>query len=190
MESVLAMLEMNPCIDLVLLDLNMPGLMSFESLRAARECYRDTRFAILSASDAKGDILSSLAAGLHAFISKLQPEEEIISAVKDVLAGRIYVPAWLAQIGEQHINGSGSPMFCTPPHQHLMKLTPRQRDVLPLLTRGMSNKEIARVLNISEATTKIHTAGLLRVLAVRKRTQAAMAARELIEQRVEPRSKV
>jgi DNA-binding NarL/FixJ family response regulator len=154
MESVLATLELNPTIEMVLLDLNMPGLISFESLRAARECYPQTRFAILSASDAKGDILSSLAAGLHAFISKLQPDEEIISAVKDVLAGRIYVPPWLAQVGEHHASGNGASVGVTTRSvQHLAKLTPRQRDVLPLLARGLSNKEIARVLNISEATT-------------------------------------
>jgi DNA-binding NarL/FixJ family response regulator len=63
----------------------------------------------------------------------------------------------------------------------LAKLTPRQRDVLPLLAQGMSNKEIARALKIAEATTKIHAAALCRVLGVRNRTEAAVAARQLLQ---------
>jgi DNA-binding NarL/FixJ family response regulator len=67
------------------------------------------------------------------------------------------------------------------------KLTPRQRDVLPLLAKGMSNKEIARALNIAEATTKIHAASLCRILGVRNRTEAALAARELLHKQNETR---
>jgi DNA-binding NarL/FixJ family response regulator len=184
LEAALIEIEADGNLDLVLVDLNMPGLVSFDSLREARECYPRTRFLVISASDAKADVLSCLASGLHGFVSKLQPDEEIIAAVKYVLDGCIYVPPWLAQIGVLGSNrcfGAGLPSFLKVQDQ-FAKLTPRQRDVLPLLARGMSNKEIARALNIAEATTKIHAAGLCRVLGVRNRTEAAVAARVLLQQ--------
>src|SRR5215216_3312435 len=152
MEAALSRMETDPKIDLMLVDLHMPGLMSFDDLRAARERYSTTRFVVLSASDARADILSTLASGLHGFISKLQSEQEIIAAVKDVLAGRIYVPPWLANAAESTGNGcspgTADPGACKPAN-YSVKLTPRQRDVLPLLARGLSNKEIARALHIS-----------------------------------------
>lgn len=191
LEAALIKIEADGNLDLVLIDLNMPGLVSFDSLREARERYPRTRFLVISASDAKADVLNCLAAGLHGFVSKLQPEEEIVYAVKHVLNGCIYVPPWLAQVGMlgsttgfYNSNLYSSPNLYTSSRlqDRFARLTRRQRDVLPLLARGMSNKEIARALNIAEATTKIHAAALCRVLGVRNRTEAAVAARTLLEQ--------
>ena len=183
-EAALAEIEAGGSLDLALLDLNMGGQISFKTLRRVRESCPRTRFLILSASDARSDVLNSLASGLHGFVSKLQPEQEIIQAVKHVLCGCIYVPPWLSQV---HFLGSNQ--FANArllPYQScedsFAKLTPRQKDVLPLLAKGLSNKEIARVLNITEATTKIHVAGLCRVLGVRNRTEAAWATRTFIAQ--------
>jgi DNA-binding NarL/FixJ family response regulator len=183
-EAALIAIEALGNLDLILIDLNMPGFLSFDSLREARECYPRTRFLVISASDAKEDVLSCLAAGLHGFVSKLQLDEEIVGAVKSVLEGCIYVPPWLAQIG---VLGPGRALrpglhLHSKPPDALPRLTPRQRDVLPLLARGMSNKEIARTLKIAEATTKIHAAGLCRVLGARNRAEAAVAARVLLDQ--------
>lgn len=184
LDAALIAIEAESQLDLVLVDLNMPGLVSFDSLREARECYPKIRFLVISASDAKEDVLGCLAAGLHGFVSKLQLDDEIVASVKYVLSGCIYVPPWLAQVG---VLGPGR---CFGPasqpylkvHDPLAKLTPRQRDVLPLLARGMSNKEIARALKIAEATTKIHAAALCRVLGARNRTEAAVAARAILVQ--------
>jgi DNA-binding NarL/FixJ family response regulator len=184
LDAALIAIEADGRLDLVLVDLNMPGLVSFDSLREARECYPKIRFLVSSASDAKEDVLSCLAAGLHGFVSKLQPDDEIVTAVKSVLSGRIYVPPWLAQVG---VLGPGR---CFGPglqpylkvQDPLAKLTPRQRDVLPLLARGMSNKELARALKIAEATTKIHAAALCRILGARNRAEAAVTARALLTQ--------
>jgi DNA-binding NarL/FixJ family response regulator len=184
LDAALIAIEADGRLDLVLVDLNMPGLVSFDSLREARECYPKIRFLVISASDAKEDVLSCLAAGLHGFVSKLQPDDEIVTAVKSVLSGRIYVPPWLAQVG---VLGPGR---CFGPglqpylkvQDPLAKLTPRQRDVLPLLARGMSNKELARALKIAEATTKIHAAALCRILGARNRAEAAVTARALLTQ--------
>ena len=173
-------LEDDGSFDLALLDLNMPGLVFPDSLREVRACYPRLRFAILSASDTRTDMLTSLAAGANGFISKLQTDDEIVAAVKDILAGKIYVSPLMVngpQTQSWH-EPAGRPEMA--PDVEFAKLTPRQRDVLPLVARGLSNKEIARELRIAEATTKIHMAALLRVLGVRNRTEAAVRAQMLI----------
>lgn len=185
LDTALIEIEAPGNLDLVLIDLHMPGFGSFDSLRQVRERFPRTKFLVISASDNKTDVLNCLAAGLHGFVSKLQTEDEIVNAVKHVLNGSIYVPPWLSQIGEPNSTKSFTCGFHSSPKAQgkFAMLTARQRDVLPLLARGMSNKEIARALNISEATTKVHAAALCRVLGVRNRTEAAIAAREfLLEQ--------
>jgi len=178
--------ELDPdgVIDLVLVDADEPDT-SFEVLRPLRQSHPRTRLVALSATSNRTSILESLENGLFGFISKSQSDDEIFSAIKDVLSGRIYVPFMLSQL-----NGPNS----TPAAAHSWmldnplavrgtypeKLSPRQRQILPLLAKGLSNKEIARALKIAEGTTKIHASALLRVLGVRNRTEAAVAARDYI----------
>jgi DNA-binding NarL/FixJ family response regulator len=169
--------------DLVLVGTDRSGLDQFDSLKAARQISPSTRFAIVSASDARADILATLAAGFHGFISKRQSDTEILAAVMSILAGQIYVPASFAKIGSgdvlsSQIDGEALPALST--EADVLKLTKRQREVLKLLASGLSNKEIARALDIAEATTKIHMAALLRVLGVRNRTEAAFKAANLV----------
>jgi DNA-binding NarL/FixJ family response regulator len=184
LDAALVALEADGRFDLVIVDLNMPGVISYESLAEARACYPETRFMVVSASNAKEDVLACLAVGVHGFVSKLQHDHEIVGAVEHVLGGAIYVPPWLSNPRYDDI---------TPPRRRPIeqarvcpssKLTVRQRDLLPLLARGMSNKEIARELAISEATTKIHAAAVCRVLGVRNRTEAAVVASELQQKAV------
>ena len=169
--------------DLVLVGTDPSGLEQFDSLKAAREMSPSTRFTIVSASDTRADILATLAAGFHGFISKRQSDTDVLSAITDILSGRIYVPDSLAELGEGDALSSRSyretlPKLLT--EADILKLTKRQREVLSLLARGLSNKEIARALAIAEATTKIHLAALLRALGVRNRTEAAYKAANLI----------
>ena len=173
----------NSTIDLVLVGTGRSSLAAFDSLKAARETSPATRFAVVSTSDTRADILATLAAGFHGFISKHQSDTEILAAVTDILAGRIYVPASFAKIGggnalSSQFDGEAFPALST--EADVLKLTKRQREVLTLLARGLSNKEIARVLDIAEATTKIHMAALLRGLGVRNRTEAAFKAANLV----------
>ena len=173
----------NSTIDLVLVGTGRSSLAALNSLKAARETSPATRFAVVSTSDTRADILATLAAGFHGFISKHQSDTEILAAVTDILAGRIYVPASFAKIGggnalSSQFDGEALPALST--EADVLKLTKRQREVLTLLARGLSNKEIARVLDIAEATTKIHMAALLRGLGVRNRTEAAFKAANLV----------
>jgi DNA-binding NarL/FixJ family response regulator len=176
----------NGAFDLVLVGVGLSSLGSLDPLKAAREASPATRFAIISASDTRADILASLAAGFHGFISKRQSEIDILAAISDILSGRIYVPWSLAQAGDGdavggRFSGEALPMMSS--EADLLKLTTRQREVLSLLARGKSNKEIARALEIAEATTKIHMAALLRALGVRNRTEAAYRAGKLVNSR-------
>ena len=173
----------NSTIDLVLVGTGRSSLAALDSLKAARETSPSTRFAVVSTSDTRADILATLAAGFHGFISKHQSDTEILAAVTSILAGQIYVPASFAKIGggsalSSQFDGEALPALST--EADVLKLTKRQREVLTLLARGLSNKEIARVLDIAEATTKIHMAALLRGLGVRNRTEAAFKAANLV----------
>ena len=169
--------------DLVLLGADLSNSTALDTLKAAREALAATRFAIVSAAGTRADILASLAAGFHGFISKRQSDTDILSAITDILSGRIYVPESLAELGEGDVPSSRSyretlPTILT--EADVLKLTKRQREVLSLIARGLSNKEIARALAIAEATTKIHLAALLRALGVRNRTEAAFKAANLV----------
>jgi DNA-binding NarL/FixJ family response regulator len=129
--------------------------------------------------------MRSLDAGLYGFVSKSQSDTEILGAIKDMLSGRVYIPASLTTVGETTMNGHCAQNFHLSPRLDRAealsdKLTPRQREVLALLARGMSNKEIARALRIAEGTTKIHASGVLRVLGARNRTEAAAIAKILL----------
>jgi DNA-binding NarL/FixJ family response regulator len=151
---------------------------------APREASPSTQFAIISALDTREDILTTLAAGLHGFISKHQSDADILDAITYLLSGRTYVPRSLVEAGDDEASVSqgdrgAAPILST--EADLSKLTKRQREVLQLLARGMSNKEIARALKIAEATTKIHMAALLRALGARNRTEAAYKAGHLVD---------
>ena len=169
--------------DLVLLGVDLSKSTALDALKAAREALAATRFAIVSAAGTRADILASLAAGFHGFISKRQSDTDVLSAITDILSGRICVPESLAELGEGDALSSQSyretlPTLLT--EADIPKLTKRQREVLSLLARGLSNKEIARALDIAEATTKTHITALLRGLGVRNRTAAAFKAAKLV----------
>jgi DNA-binding NarL/FixJ family response regulator len=152
-------------LDLVLADIDQSGPRALEMLRAISASHPAIRFVVMSLSDTRDSISASLAGGMHGFVSKRQSDEDVLCAMKEILSGGIYVP-WSSVKGRG--GGAGS--------DEALNLTPRQQQVLRLLSLGMSNKEIARALRIAESTTKIHTAMLMRALGVRNRTEAAFKA--------------
>lgn len=151
----------------MLADIDQSGSHALERLKAERASHPAIRFAVMSASDSRDCISASLTGGMHGFVSKRQSDEDILFAIKEILSGGIYVP-WSSAKG---FGGASD---------HIFKLTPRQQQVLRLLSLGMSNKEIARALRIAESTTKIHAAMLMRALGVRNRTEAAFKAGKLL----------
>ena len=165
-------------VDLVLIDSGSLDQHSAEVLSDANDRNPDTRHAIMSTSKNRSDVLNCLSAGFHGYLHKLQTDDEWLSAISDLLSGRIYVPPWLAHDGNEEISFEPAPLANFEPEA--LKLTRRQNEILPLLAKGMSNKEIARELNIAEGTTKVHTTALLRALGARNRTEAAFFAAKLV----------
>ena len=162
--------------DLILVDSQCLTRRLLDDLKEVHERWPATRFALMSTSNTRADVLSCLSAGFHGFVHKLQSDQELISAINDLLSGRIYVPQWLVD------GDDDSPEIPPSINTELedLKLTRRQNEILPMIAQGMSNKEIAQHLNIAEGTTKIHTAALLRALGARNRTEAAFKAAKLV----------
>ncbi|MCF2524797.1 response regulator transcription factor [Bradyrhizobium sp. G127] len=170
------------CFDLILIDSDSLSYGLLCLLKEAHELNPMTRFAVMSTSNTRADVLNSLSAGFHGFVYKLQSDEELLTAITDLLSGRIYVPRWIADGVDDR--AEIPPSINT--EVEALKLTPRQKEVLPMIARGMSNKEIASHLSIAEGTTKIHTAALLRALGARNRTEAAFMAARLVGSSIRP----
>jgi len=156
--------------DLALLDLNMPGMNGTVGLRRLREQLPTLPVVVASGQDDAATIRAVLGAGAAGFIPKSERPEVLLSALRLVLAGGVYVPARSldAPVAEP-----------VSPAAAIALLTPRQRDVLRALLRGQPNKLIARELGLTEGTVKIHIAAILRALQARNRTEAVVRAREL-----------
>ena len=169
-------------ITVALFDLAMPGMHGPANLGAVRETFPEILTAVVSASRRRQDILTTLDAGAHGYVPKGMGVDDLTHALKAILEGKIYVPPLLAQVSPDYHAGtgaySGAERRSAP--DVLARLTPRQRDVLELLVKGQSNKEIARTLDLGEGTVKIHLAALFRNLGVRNRATAAVAGAQLI----------
>ena len=170
-------------IDLALVDTDPSSLRTIEKLKSVCASNKAVRFAVLTKLDSRERIFASLAIGLHGFISKYQPDGDILIAINQILSGQVYIPWRIIKGGSgPHPAGSAhqEPACSAASALDPLNLTPRQGQVLQLLSLGMSNKEIARTLQIAESTTKIHTSMLMRALGVRNRTEAAFKAGKIL----------
>jgi DNA-binding NarL/FixJ family response regulator len=181
--QALALAESEPEISIVLLDLSMPGMPWGEGLQSLRQILpADVPVIVLSASDDRRHVLQAVNLGAAGFIPKTSSSRVMLSALKLVLSGGVYLPPALLDQnadgsysdGSGHANGSGNG-----PENAASFLTPRQREVLALLGQGKSNKEIARVLQLAEGTVKLHVTAILKALNVNNRTRAVVAASQL-----------
>ena len=170
--SLFIQAEKHPDLDMALADLNMPGLPGHEGLAQFRRRFPGIPLVVLTASESRADARQALSAGALGFIQKSSPSQVMLAALNQVLNGEVYVPPCL-----EHGDCSDAHGASGPPSQHL--LTTRQLQVLQLLLQGKPNKVIARELNLSEGTVKIHVAGTFRALNVSNRVEASIAAREL-----------
>lgn len=156
--------------DLMLVDLNMPGMNGLEGLRGIRERFPTLAVVVASGQDDPATIRAALATGINGFVPKSDSPPLLLQALRTVRAGGVYVPS--RTLGDFE-NGQPPPMLGS------SGLTPRQLDVLRLLLKGEPNKLIARQLGLTEGTVKVHIAAILRALQVRNRTEAVVRAREL-----------
>jgi DNA-binding NarL/FixJ family response regulator len=169
-----------PEISLSLFELNLPGVSGATSLTAVRDCFPNVQVAVVSTSVRRQDILMTLDAGVHGYVPKNASPAELTAALKLIVDGIIYVPPSMASTPSLVLEG---PVLNAKPIRGAAlpdPLTPRQREVLGLLLKGKSNKEIARTLNLGEGTVKVHMAGLFRALGVNTRAAAAVAGTQLM----------
>jgi DNA-binding NarL/FixJ family response regulator len=168
-EAALAAVAGDDGLDLVLLDLNLPGLSGIDALEALRRDHPSVPVVMLSASENANDVRAALERGASGFIPKSTRGSVLLSALRLVLSGGIYVPPLVMD---------GAPPAREPAAAR-SPLTGRQLEVLRLLARGLTNREIGEVLKIAEGTVKTHIMHLYEALDVTNRTEAAMRMREL-----------
>ncbi|HEX9809829.1 MAG TPA: response regulator transcription factor [Alphaproteobacteria bacterium] len=164
LRAALGRLEAGPPFDLVLLNPDMPDAGGLAGVRAVKDAAPPTRVVVVSELETRALAERAMAAGAAGFVAKSEPASVMLHAFETVLAGGTYPPAALAP-------GAAG-------RERLALLTERQCHVLALIGEGMSNREIAAGLGISEGTVKVHVGAILKTLGVGNRTQAALLALE------------
>jgi DNA-binding NarL/FixJ family response regulator len=162
-------LESREDIDLVLLDLRMPGVQGLSGLVYMRSQYPQVPVVVVSGIEERALMRRALDLGASGFIPKSSPVEEMQLAINTVLSGDIWVPPGL-ELEAPH-DGEAEALA-----RRLTTLTPQQARVLMMLREGLLNKQIAYQLGVSEATVKAHVSAILQKLRVDSRTQAVIAA--------------
>jgi len=154
--------------DLVLLDLDMPGVANADGVRHICESVPQTAVVVISGSDAGYVVKACLDAGAMGFISKSSAGKVMLAAIQMVLTGERYVPSIYFDNSSEHSPDAASTAS---------SISPRQQQIWQMLIDGKSNKEIAVALDLTDSTVKQHVSALFRKLGVNSRTQAIQKAR-------------
>jgi DNA-binding NarL/FixJ family response regulator len=167
-EEALRLIASGAQFELILLDLNLPGMDGLTGLVKLRDATPATPIVILSATENTAKIKQAMSAGAMGYIPKSSSCDIILNALRLVFSGGVYLPINLlhtaAETGKANPNADGD------------VLTARQHEVLSLMVKGKSNKEIAYLLGMAENTVRVHVAAILKFLDVKNRTEAGYAA--------------
>jgi len=163
LQQVLELMVTAEQLDLILLDLRMPGMNGFAGLQAVRQKRPDVPVAILSGQIEPQTIREALQAGAAGYLPKTMRAAGMLNALRLILDGERYVPESALSTGAALVGGEAA---------GVAEFSKRERDVIKLLMLGHTNKEIARDLQIEEVTVALHLRSIYRKLAVRNRTQA------------------
>ena len=177
--EALAAADKSNGLDLILLDLTLPGRDGYEVLRELRERYPSYPVVVLSASDQSEVVMRALDAGAMGFIPKTSSNEVLLGALRLVLSGGVYLPAEVLRHSSAPSLISRSAAAAAGAGYRDLGLTERQAQVLALVVQGKPNKIICRELNLAEGTVKIHVTAILKALGVANRTQAVIAVGKL-----------
>lgn len=161
-------LELEP--DLILLDLNMPGMNGLETLRQMRDQQVDARIIMFTVSDDHSDVLEALRHGADGYLLKDMDPEVLVQQVRLAARGKLALSPELTMVLAEALRERPK----TQTQIQAAHLTKREKDVLKLIAKGLSNKMIARKLDIAEGTVKVHVKRLLNKLGMRSRTEAAV----------------
>ncbi len=162
-------IELQP--DLILLDLNMKGMDGIDTLKAIKEADLDARVIMLTVSDHEDNVVAALRAGADGYLLKDMEPEDILTSLRQAAAGRLVISDNLTELLAHALCDDTHPK-----DPDNAGLTERERQILDLIARGLSNKHIARELDITEGTVKVHVKHLLKKLNLRSRVEAAVWA--------------
>jgi two-component system nitrate/nitrite response regulator NarL len=162
--------ELDP--DMILLDLNMPGMDGIQTLKALRDSGYAGRIVMFTVSDHEEDLVAALRGGADGYLLKDMEPEEMVRQLRQAALGRMVVSESLTALLAEALRNQRS----TPATPDIHSLTQREREILRELAGGLSNKLIARKLDISEGTVKVHVKHLLKKLNLRSRVEAAVWA--------------
>jgi DNA-binding NarL/FixJ family response regulator len=171
-DEVVRLLDRGGEVDMILLDLSMPGVRGFSGLMYLRAQYPSVPVVVVSANDDPGVIRRCMDFGASGFIPKTLGTEAMRAAVLAVLRGGVWTPPDVDL-------AAGSDADTAALLARLATLTPQQVRVLMMLSEGLLNKQIAYELSVSEATVKAHVSAILQKLGVESRTQAVIAAAKI-----------
>ena len=159
--------------DMILLDLNMREMNGIEVLKVIKSWGMDTRVVMLTVSDETADLVAALRAGADGYLLKEMEPEELLVKLKQAARGQVTLSERLTRVLAHSLRGETKPRD---PDE--AGLTEQEGRILDLIAQGMSNKLIARELNIADGTVKVHVKHLLRKLNLRSRVEAAVWAVE------------
>lgn len=179
LDSALDITRDNDDLDLILLDLNMPGMHGLNGLISLRNEAPTIPVVIVSAEEDKQVVLQAITYGACGFITKSSPRAQMTEAIQQILNGNVYLPSDIIRTGKES-NSRRSRHEDNPISPELLNsLTRRQLLVLERMSKGESNKQIAYNLNIAETTVKAHVSAILRKLGVHNRVQAILSASDV-----------
>ena len=168
LDAALAKLSEFDNVELVLLDLNMPGGEYFNGLITLRERYPNIPVGVISGSDSVEVVAQVMSLGAQGFIPKVSATREMAQAIVDMIAGKRWLPEGMEDELEK-VDDELKMLL-----QRFRELTPKQIQVLSYLRAGLMNKQIAHEMNVTEATIKAHISAILRKLEINTRTQAVL----------------
>ncbi len=155
--------------DLILLDLNMPGINGLETLERLRATALSGRIVIFSVSNHEDDVVNALKLGADGYLLKDMEPEELLKSLHQAALGQLVLSEALTPILVSNLRENRPAE-----ERDIQQLTRRERDILKLIAQGMTNKVIARRLTITESTVKVHVKHMLKKLKLKSRVEAAI----------------
>ena len=176
--AAMARIDTQEGLDLLLLDLSLPDADGLEGLKTLRETFPWLPVAIVSAHQERQLVLDAITLGAVGYIPKSTPRAQLLASLHQILQGQLYLPADIMRRPPPPSRAASVASPSTTPSSRLTRLTEKQLDVLSCMSQGMSNKQIARELNIAETTVKTHVSAILRKLGASSRVHAIVMAGE------------
>jgi two-component system response regulator NreC len=154
--------------DIVVMDVDMPGVLCFEAARVIQERCAGTRILFLSAFFHDRYVEQALAAKAAGYVIKADPPERIVAAIRSVAGGASY---FSEEVQERIVVSSEGTRLAARRQSRAATLTPRELEILRYIARGMAQKEVARTMHVSVPTVRTHTANLMKKLGIHDRVE-------------------